>query len=67
MFFQRIDDSRYDMIHSSLATVLWFHDGNVGKQPVAKNEYCAEYGLKEFQQYNWNNVENNTIQSINPN
>ena len=33
IFFQRINDSHCDMIHSSLTAVHFFSDGNVGKQP----------------------------------
>ena len=39
----RTDDSQCDRIHSSLTPVHCFKDGYVGKQPVAKKEYCGEY------------------------
>ena len=42
-FFPNIDDSHGDKIHSSITVVPCFQDGYVGKQPVAWNEYCAEY------------------------
>ena len=48
IFFQRIDDSHCDRIHSSLTAVCCFDNGYVGKQPVAWREYCVEYWLKEF-------------------
>ena len=38
------------MIHSSITVVHCFDNCNVGKQPVAWEEYCAEYWLKEFQE-----------------
>ena len=50
IFFQRIDDSHFDRIHSSLTAVHCFHNGYVGKQPVAWKEYCAEYWLKDCQE-----------------
>ena len=50
ILFPRIDDNRCDRIHSSLIAVHCFADGYVGKQPVAWEEYCAEYCLKEFQE-----------------
>ena len=43
IFFPRIAD-----IHSSLTAVHCFEDGYVGKQPVAWEEWCAEYWLKEL-------------------
>ena len=46
ILFPRTDDSHCDKIHSSRTTVHCFDDGNVGKQPVAWTEYCAEYWLK---------------------
>ena len=36
------------MIHSSLTPVHFFHNGYVGKQPVAWEKYCAENWLKEL-------------------
>ena len=48
IFFPRTDDSRHDMIHSSLTAVRFFNNGYVGKQPVAWKEYCVEYWLKEI-------------------
>ena len=38
------------MIHSSLTTARCFDNGYVGKEPVARREYCAEYRLKEIQE-----------------
>ena len=35
---------------SSLTAVRCFDNGYVGKQPVARKEYCAEYWLKELQE-----------------
>ena len=46
----RFDDSHSDRIHSSLISVHYFDNGNVGKQPVAWKEYCAEYWLKGLQE-----------------
>ena len=37
-------------IHSSLIVVHCLDKGYVGKQPVAWEEYCAEYWLKELQE-----------------
>ena len=48
IFFPRIDDSHCDRIRYSLTDVHCFDDGNVGKQPVVWEEYCAEYRLKEL-------------------
>ena len=50
IIFPSIDDSHFDRIHSSLTTVRCFDNGYVGKQPVAWEEYCAEYWLKEQQE-----------------
>ena len=38
-----IDDSLCNRIHSSVTSVYSFDNGYVGKQPVACEEYCAEY------------------------
>ena len=35
----------------SLTAVRFFDIGYVGKQPVAWKEFCAEYWLKELQEY----------------
>ena len=48
IFFPRIDDSHCDRIHSSLTCVCCLDKGYVRKQPVARNEYWAEYWLKEL-------------------
>ena len=48
IFCLRIDDSHCNRIHSSLTAVHCFDDSYLGKQPVARREYCAE--LKEFQE-----------------
>ena len=50
IFLPKTDDSLWGRIHSSLAAVHCFDNGNVGKQPVAWKEYCAEYGLRELQE-----------------
>ena len=50
IFFLRTDHSHCVRIHSSLTTVHCFHNGYVGKQPVARDEYCAEYWLVEFKE-----------------
>ena len=50
IFFQRIDDSHCDRIHSSLTAVRCLDSGYVVKQPVAWKEYCVEYWLKELQE-----------------
>ena len=42
LFFQRIDDSHFDRILSSLTAVRCFDNGYVGKHPVAWKEYCAD-------------------------
>ena len=49
-FCLRIDDRQCDRIHSSLTAVRCFHNGYVGKKPVAWKEYCAKYWLKELQE-----------------
>ena len=77
IFFPRIEDNHSNRINSSPTAVHCFHDGFVGKQPVARKEYCAEYWLKELQE-NMNRCTDrrditevlyktalNTIQSIN--
>ena len=46
----RIYDSHWGRIYSSLIAVHFFDDGNVGKQPVARKEYCAKNQLKELQE-----------------
>ena len=38
-----IDDSYYNMIHSSLTADHCFDNSYVGKQPMALEEYCVEY------------------------
>ena len=43
LFFARINDSQCDRICSSLTDVICLNDGYVGKQPVARKEYCKEY------------------------
>ena len=48
--FPRIDDDHRNRIHSSLSVVHCFDNGYMGKQPVAWEEYCAEYWLKELQE-----------------
>ena len=35
--------------HSSFTTVHPYDNGYVGKQRVARKEYCAEYSLKKLQ------------------
>ena len=47
LFFPRKDDSQW--IHTSLAAAHCFDNGYVGKQPMAWEEHCAEYCLKELQ------------------
>ena len=42
IFFPRIDDSHFNMFHTSLTAVRCFEDGNVGKQ-LGRNIYCMEY------------------------
>ena len=37
-------------IHSSLNAVFWFHNGYVGKEPVASKKYCMDYWLKRLQE-----------------
>ena len=44
-----MDDSYCDRIHPSITTVHGFHNGYVGKQPVAWEEYCEECWLKDLQ------------------
>ena len=44
------DDSQCNWIHSSLTAVCCFGSGYVGKQPVARKEYWAEYWLKELKE-----------------
>ena len=39
-----------DLILSSLTVVTCLDNGQVGKQPVALKEYCAEYWLKELEE-----------------
>ena len=51
IFLLRTDDSHCDRIHSSLPAVHCFDNGYVGKQPLAWREYCAEYWLRECQEY----------------
>ena len=41
VIFPRIDNSHCDRIHSSLTAVRCFDNGHVGKQPVARKEYCG--------------------------
>ena len=41
--------SHCDRVRSSLTTDRCFDNGYMGKQPVAWEEYCAEYWLKELQ------------------
>ena len=43
-FFQRIDDGHCDRLHAYLSAGQCFNDGNVGKQPVAWEEYCMSTG-----------------------
>ena len=43
--YSLIDDSHCNRIHSSLAAVHCFDSGYMGKQPVAWEEFCAEYWL----------------------
>ena len=50
IFFPRIDDGHCDRIHSFLTAVHCFDNGYAGKQPVALEEYFAEYWLQEFQE-----------------
>ena len=50
IFFLRIDDSHCDRIYSSLTAFSCFDNGYVGKQPVALEEYFAEYWLKELKE-----------------
>ena len=50
IFFPRIDDSHCDMVHSSPTAIHFFVNDYIGKQPVARKEYCAEYWLKELQE-----------------
>ena len=60
-------NSHCDRIHTSLTAVHCFHSGYVGKQAVARKEYCAEYWCQRTRgkhgevhwplQYNSNNVE----------
>ena len=45
IFFPGIDDSHCDRFHSSLTAVRCFNNDYVRKQPVAWEEYCAEYWL----------------------
>ena len=42
-FIQRIDDGHCDRLHAYLSAGQCFNDGNVGKQPVAWEEYCMKY------------------------
>ena len=44
----RIGDSLCDRIHPSFPVVHCFDKGRLGKQPVAKKEYCAEYWLNHY-------------------
>ena len=70
-----IDDIHRNRIHFSLTAINCFNNADVGKQPVAWKEYCAEYWLKVLQEsmdrYTGNITEIlleialNTIQSIN--
>ena len=46
----RIDDSHCDRIHSYHTAVDDFHNGYVGKQPLAWKEYFAGNWLKELQE-----------------
>ena len=50
IFFPRIDNSHRGRICYSFTAVHCFDNGNVGKQPVAWKEYCAEHRLKELQE-----------------
>ena len=50
IFFLRIDDGHWNRIHSPLTAVCCFDNGYLRKQPVAWNEYCAEYWLKDLQE-----------------
>jgi hypothetical protein len=45
-----IDDRHCDRIHSSLTVVCCLDSGYVGKQPVARKEYCVGYWLKDLQE-----------------
>ena len=47
--FPMINDSHCERMHSSLTSARCF-DINLGKQPVAWKEYCAQYWLKELQE-----------------
>ena len=38
------------LLFCSFTAVHCFDYGNVGNQPVALNEYCVEYRLKELQE-----------------
>ena len=48
--FSEIGESQCNGVHASLTAVHCFDNGYVGKQPVAWEEYCAEYWSKELQE-----------------
>ena len=45
-----LESSHCDRIHSSLTAVRCFDNDYVGKQPVARREYCSEYWFKELKE-----------------